>query len=211
MLIALIGQDGAGKSTQSLMLQDWLNSIGKSVCVLDKWDVLDAAQHNECRFMSGDRHQLRVCISEMEGHARALFLMWTMHITMQKKMQANPDTVFISDGYWVKHAASEIVYGIDSAWVENLVSVFPKPDLTFYFEIDPLLAANRKDEFTPYECGRDTGLSLESFLVHQKKVQLVLDGWKKLHDWKIVDASIDKMDVQNLLKKEICNYLQEAF
>lgn len=201
MLIALIGQDGAGKSTQVDLLKNSLMSLGKHVCVLDKWDVLHTEEYPECRFLQGSQRDLAVCISEMSGASRMMFLAWTMHITLKKMDSGAPGTIYISDGFWMKHAASEQAFGIDAEWIFNFMAIFPKPDISIYFDVAPEITLHRKRDFTPYECGRSSHISSDSFLKHQTVVRSILLDWKQKYSWQTVDASLTEAEVtQSILR-----------
>jgi dTMP kinase len=203
MFIAFTGTDGAGKSTQSVLLQQWLATQGYRVKVLDKWDIFDHSKFPECRFIHGQLPELRECIAEMEGPARALFLFWSIEITLKALKNNSDHDIYICDGYWMKHAASEIVYGNSTRLVDSLINELPPADITFHFKIDPSLAAKRKTEFTPYECGRDSTMTLPSFLTHQHKVRTLLDSWSESFQWQKIDAAADKDEIQTQLRRQV--------
>ncbi|MNJ42126.1 thymidylate kinase [compost metagenome] len=204
MLITLAGVDGAGKSTQTARLVRWLQSENHQVTVLDKWDIFDTERFPECRFILADLDLLRRCIAEMDGAARAMFLFWSISITMKHFSNAS-ERVYISDGYWIKHLASEILYGNDEKWLFDVVSHFPESDLVVYFDIDVSMTAVRKRFYTPYECGRE-GVSQHAFVKHQTKLKEVLDGWAENMNWYKVDASLPADEVF----EQICRAFSQA-
>lgn len=201
MLIALAGIDGAGKSTQCKLLKQWLNSRRIEATVLDKWDIFDSDTYPECRFIVPDLDLLRNCIAEMHGPSRAIFLIWTIAATL-KKMTNALDHVYISDGYWYKHLASEVLYGVDKQWLLSLVSELPIADIILYFNVDIDNTAVRKETYTPYECGRDA-VSTSSFCEHQKKLKSVLDDWALEFGWSVIDANKPPDIVFASLKKYV--------
>ncbi len=192
MLIAFAGLDGAGKSTQTKALAKRLGDDGRSVKIIDKWDVLDPTIHPECRFMDSNLEELRVCISEMKGPGRALFLFWCIALTTTRSM-TEPYDCFISDGYWMKHAAAELAMGASRAMIEGYVEAMPKADLTLYFDVAPEMALERKiaGDLTPYECGCDPEMRPERFLKHQSAVRAVLRDWAARDGWITIDATRD--------------------
>jgi dTMP kinase len=193
MLIAFAGIDGAGKSTQAKTLARRLAEAGRSVKVIDKWDVLDPRIHPECRFIDSRLEEVRVCISEMEGPGRALFLFWCIALATTRSMKESHD-YFISDGYWMKHAAAELAMGCPRAMIDGYVEALPPADLTFYFDLEPGLAYERKGaaDVTPYECGCDPEMKPEGFIRHQAGIRTILKDWAARDGWVSIDATRDR-------------------
>src|SRR5947209_7862187 len=108
--ITITGTDGSGKSLVTKQLCERLKLLGKSVERLDKWDVYDLGSHPECRFLKEPLADLRRCISDMRVPARTLFLFWTLHTAVNNPVRESA-TVIVLDSYWIKHAASEQLYG----------------------------------------------------------------------------------------------------
>lgn len=206
MIIAICGTDGSGKSTQiNNLIKNNENRFNK-VEVLDKWSILDKNKFPECRFIDTKLEDLRVDISHMEGYSRILFLFWSIYITLSKKDLSAKDSLFILDGYWMKHAASEIIYGCDEKIVKNLIEVFPNPDITIYISTPIEETLKRKvGDFTPYECGRDDEMKIESFKEHQNKLKELMDKWAKNYDWQIINGFNNK----ETISKEIDNLVNE--
>src|SRR5438552_1550945 len=117
MLIAFCGCDGSGKSMQVQRIRSWLDRDGYCVDVINKWDILDPVKFPECRFIRTQLDDLRVCIAEMDGAARAMFLFWSISLTLTKP---DRDKIMLADGYWMKHAAAELEYGCSPALIEAL-------------------------------------------------------------------------------------------
>ena len=188
MLVAIVGIDGAGKSTVVSRLGDE-EFIGEiPVKVFDKWDLLDPKIHPECRFLNKDLDMLRVCISEMNGLSRTQFLFWLINHGISQSWHSLADSICILDGYWFKHAAAEISLGNKSEDVELLGSLFAKPDLTFHIRTLPEESLKRKSSLTPYECGRDENLSKDKFIFHQRRILQILDRWSADKNWIVLDG-----------------------
>jgi dTMP kinase len=207
MLIAFAGLDGAGKSTQTKTLADSLRNRGASVKIIDKWDVLDPGIHPECRFIDSNLEELRVCISEMQGPGRALFLFWCIALSTTRSM-AEDHRYFISDGYWMKHAAAEFVMGAARGMIEGYVDALPKADLTFYFDVEPEVALRRKGptDLTPYECGCDPEMKPERFIAHQTAVRAILKEWAGRDGWITIDAAHDP----RIIAEEVVGHVLKA-
>jgi dTMP kinase len=186
--LVFTGTDGAGKSTQISRTIARLAGRGLTTQRHDKWDAFDRDRFAECRFIREPVDDLRRCIAEMEGESRAMFLFWIIATTLKGLDTCD---VSIIDGYWYKHAASELTLGCSRRLIDALSASLPSPDHVLYLRVDPKLALARKPELTRYECGRDPALSPESFLRHQHRLRAVLDGWAKDHGWAVIDADRD--------------------
>lgn len=203
MLIAFAGCDGSGKSTQIKRIQKWLENRGDKVLVLNRWDIFNTSKFPECRFISANIDDLRVCINEMEGISRAMFLFWSISITLQKNNLYDPNTYYLLDSYWMKHGAVEIEYGCEPHWIESTISCLPYPDITFYFDVTPEVALSRKSQLNAYECGRNPELDPKDFIIHQTKIRKRLHEWSKKFGW-ICISSLQNPDV---ITEEVQRYI----
>ncbi|MER8235558.1 thymidylate kinase [Streptomyces sp. NPDC094049] len=188
MLLALTGTDGVGKSTVSRALVTELNRRGHRARTVDRWDIVADDRYPAARFLSHDIRDIRTCVADMPGTSRLLFLVWSMAMALEG-LREDPDEIVVVDGYWMKHAASEIVYGLEPSWVEAVVAGLPAADLTVRLGLDPSTAWRRKQgDLVPYECGMDPACAEESFLAHQRSISGHLDRWTGRHHWPTVDA-----------------------
>lgn len=210
MLVAFAGCDGAGKSTQVRRVGRWLEERGWQVEVVDRWDILDEEKFPECRFIRAPRSEVRVCNSEMEGIGRAMFLFWTISLTLEKLRRSDPARVYLLDGYWMKHAAAEIDYGCDPAWIDATVRCLPPADATFYIDITPEEALRRKPEVTPYECARNPDLNPQDFISHQSKLRLRLKCWADEYGWEEVSSMQEPAAVTEQIGSSIMGRLSRA-
>lgn len=208
MLIAFAGCDGSGKSTQVKKTANWLRSKGYEVEILDKWDILNHNKFSECRFIKTDLEDLRVCIAEMQGISRALFLFWSIAITLSKDNLHLEDKIYLLDGYWMKHAASEIIYGCSEEWIFKTVEQLPQPDITFYFDVTPEVALMRKKDLTPYECGRKLNFTDQDFLEHQSKLHMLLKKWAETYNWVFISGQLNIDEVFFTIKQKIKDHLK---
>jgi dTMP kinase len=202
VLVAIVGCDGAGKSSAVQLLRTELSREFR-VKQIDKWNVLDSATFPEYRFMIPDLPTLRRCVSDMPEVTRTLFVFWTLHGTLTPKATAGADIVLL-DGYWPKHAASEILYSGRRELVEMLSAIMPTPDLTLFLDVDPAVAYRRRsaDKTTPlvpYECGLDQTCSEAGFMCHQKATRKILTEWCETFNWTRIDANAEQTTVADAI------------
>lgn len=209
MLVAFAGCDGAGKSTQVKRVSQWLEEAGWQAEIIDRWEILDAEKFPECRFIRASRDEVRVCNSEMEGLGRAMFLFWTISLTLQKINLRDSSRVYLLDGYWMKHAVAEIEYGCDPAWIEATVRCLPPADMTIYLDITPEEALRRKPELTPYECARNPALNPEDFIKHQTKLRRGLLRWADDFGWEVISSMQESSKVTEQIGSYLAGRLME--
>jgi dTMP kinase len=200
MLIAVVGTDGAGKSTVTARTAEVLESHGHTVAHIDRWHIVDNPAYPATRFMRPDVADTRQCVAEMPNPSRFLFLMWSISMALLggRTPGSGSSDVQMLDGYWMKHAASEVVYGLDRSWVESVVSALPVADVVIYLRISPEDTWRRKNgssSLVPYECGMDPSCSRASFLRHQQAILALLDDWASTRRWVTVDAAQPLPDV----------------
>jgi thymidylate kinase len=188
-VVAIVGADGAGKSTLTALLAERLSGAGIPARRVDRWDVIGDPHYPTAACLADDTRLARSCAARMSGAPRLLFLLWISVLALTDGENTAPDDVVLLDGYWMKHAASEIVSGTDRAWVEATVSGLPPADVVVYLRVDPEVAWHRKNgKPVPYECGMDLACGHQSFFRHQGAIQGVLDRWAERFGWLVVDA-----------------------
>ncbi|MEJ8643870.1 hypothetical protein WKI68_25870 [Streptomyces sp. MS1.HAVA.3] len=201
MIIAMDGPDGAGKSTQVKRLESWALGQGLSFRVVGKWQVFEEARVPQARFLRGSSlDELRVCIAEMPNPARMLFLGWLNTLAAERAAAAQEDVVIL-DGYWIKHAATELLAGCPKNLVDAIVEAMAPVDMVVFFDVTPEEALRRKKgDITPYECGRDPECRPESFLTHQAAVREVMLEWADRRGWDVVRANTAEAAAQQMRK-----------
>ncbi|QNP75037.1 thymidylate kinase [Streptomyces roseirectus] len=204
MLIALVGSDGAGKSTVTRLLTESGAASGPPVRRSDRWDIVAEPQrYPSARLLRPDVRLGRTVAAEMPNPARFLFFLWSSCLALQGREPAPaPGTVTLLDGYWMKHAAVEVVHGLDRAWVEAVGAGLPACDQVIYLRIAPEVAWERKqgEEILPYECGGDPLCSRASFLRHQGRVREVLDDWAARFGWRTVEADRPVEEIAGIVR-----------
>lgn len=210
MIIAMDGPDGAGKSSQVKRLASWADSQGLSFRVVGKWQVFEEAQVPQARFLRGSSlDELRVCIAEMPNPARMLYLGWLNTLAAERARAAEEDLVVL-DGYWVKHAATELLAGCHKGLVDAIVDATASVDMVVFFDVTPEEALRRKKgDITPYECGRDPECRPERFLSHQAAVRDIMLEWVEGRGWDVIRANTADA-AHHQLRKLLVPRLEEA-
>ncbi|MFD5141908.1 thymidylate kinase [Streptomyces sp. NPDC058401] len=215
VIVSLVGGDGAGKSTVSRLAAERLTAQGLMVDRVERWDIVDNPAYPATRFMRPDTQDARLCVAEMPNTSRFLFLMWSMGMALEGRVPApaGPGTVTLLDGYWMKHAAGEIVYGLDRPWVESVVSGLPPSQSVTYLRLSPEQAWERKagKDLLPYECGMDPSCSRERFLAHQQGILDLLDEWSARFGWLEVDASQPLDELASRVGLHVAKAVADAF
>ncbi len=190
MLINLLGCDGCGKSTQLRQVIPWLEAhYHLPVRLMAKRDALNIpeARYFGCNY----RTLMYEILPEMRGASRALFIFNLLAIPLYHQPVQN-DEIVILDGGWQKHVATEMALGLDEQWLTQLISIFPKPDLTIFLDVDPhtILAWRRlnNDTHAPYECGNQPDCSDTRFLEQMNKVYRILLRQSQEQNWTPIDG-----------------------
>jgi thymidylate kinase len=68
----------------------------------------------------------------------------------------------------------------------------PRPDLVVHLQLDPAVAARRKDRIAISEAGNHEGvvaLTAQAFIDYQQRLAVVLDGWSRRDGWTGLDVT----------------------
>jgi len=209
VIVAIDGPDGAGKSTHVELLRGWLERRGVNCTVVSKWDVLEAEQHREARFLRGtDRAELTACVAEMPLPARSLFIMWLYAETAARA--ARVPGVVLLDGFWMKHAAAELAYGADRGLIDAIVGGLGEVDAVLYLDVSPEEALRRKrGALTPYECGLDASRDTAKFLARQAAIRSQLLEWADRDGWLRVEGTTVE-EVQTEIRRLVSELVPAA-
>jgi dTMP kinase len=205
MLVAVVGADGAGKTTASMRLVKELSAAGYPARYLDRWDIVGNPAYPSASFLMHDVPQIRTCVAAMPLPARLLFLLWTMSLVLSADQEQHRVAgIRVMDAYWMKHVASEVAYGLSADWSLAVAAALPTPDLVLHLRLTPELAWSRKQSnLVPYECGMDPSCSRQGFLAHQGRIAHLLDEWSERFGWMCIDASAPLESVVGILKAHI--------
>ncbi len=194
--ICITGKDGTGKSTIIKKLAQHY----KSTYVATIWNLLENPV-NGIPFNSKQDVDNFLC--GLTPDSRLLFLAHAMKYSIDKAFESKKE-VIITDGYYYKYFASEKVLGASQKLMDSLMECFPVPDVIIEIDLPLEIAANRKLQFSRYECGLKLSASLENFMAFQTNVYKAWDmfGYLKM---KIVKSRENEEDTYKDVLKVIEN------
>jgi dTMP kinase len=202
-LVCVEGIDGSGKSTQLMLLHDWLKSIGQDV-IFTEWNSSDLI--SQTTKLAKKKNQLS---------PRTFSLLHAVDFADRLKQVIAPALkagfIVLADRYAYTAFARDVARGVDANWVRNTYGFSIKPDLALYFDIEPQVAmdricANRAPKF--YEAGMDLKLSndpYESYLIFQSRV--ITEYQKMVDEYNLIKIDANEtihskqLKIRNLLKE----------
>ena len=208
-LFVVEGIDGSGKSTQLMLLHQWLQAEGYGT-VFSEWNssplVRDITKRGK------KKHMLTPATFSLI-HATDFADRMEHNIIPLLKAGA----VVLCDRYIYTAFARDVARGMDSKWVRELYGFAVKPTGAFYFRV-PLEVAMRRlldarDGFKFYEAGMDLGLSgnpEESFRLFQSHI---IEEYEKMipeYDITGVDATLPIEAQQAQMRQQVKAKLAQA-
>ena len=195
------GIDGSGKSTQLMLLHQWLQAEGYGV-VFSEWNSSPLVKETTRR---GKKKQMLTPSTFSLIHATDFADRMEHNIIPLLKAGA----VVLCDRYIYTAFARDVVRGMDPKWVRSLYSFAVKPTVAFYFRV-PLEVAMRRildgrAALKYYEAGLDLQLSEdpeESFALFQGRI---LEEYEKMipeFEITAVDATLP-IEVQQAQMRQI--------
>jgi dTMP kinase len=200
-LFVVEGIDGSGKSTQLMLLHQWLQAEGYGV-VFSEWNSSPLVKETTRR---GKKKQMLTPSTFSLIHATDFADRMEHNIIPLLKAGA----IVLCDRYIYTAFARDVVRGMDPKWVRDLYSFAVKPTVAFYFRV-PLEVAMRRildgrAALKYYEAGLDLQLSEdpeESFALFQGRI---LEEYEKMipeFEITAVDATLP-IEVQQAQMRQI--------
>ena len=200
-LFVVEGIDGSGKSTQLMLLHQWLQAEGYGV-VFSEWNSSPLVKETTRR---GKKKQMLTPSTFSLIHATDFADRMEHNIIPLLKAGA----IVLCDRYIYTAFARDVVRGMDPKWVRSLYSFAVKPTVAFYFRV-PLEVAMRRildgrAALKYYEAGLDLQLSEdpeESFGLFQGRI---LEEYEKMipeFEITAVDAALP-IEVQQAQMRQI--------
>jgi dTMP kinase len=187
-LIVVEGIDGSGKSTQLYLLKRWLE-LGSYKVFLTEWNSSELVKRATRR---GKRKNLLTATTFSLIHATDFADRFERQIF--PLMRAG--YIVLCDRYIYTAFARDSVRGCDIAWLRNLYSFAPRPDITFYFRVPLDVALKRilagRPRLKFHEAGMDLGLSddpVESFELFQGRILESYENLAETDDFVTIDAT----------------------
>jgi len=187
-LFVVEGIDGSGKSTQLLLLHQWLKAEGFGV-VFSEWNSSPLVRDITKR---GKKKQMLSPATFSLIHSTDFADRMERNIIPLLKAGA----VVLCDRYIYTAFARDVARGMDPKWVRELYSFAVKPTAAFYFRVPLETAIQRllvgRSGFKYYEAGMDLGLSAdteESFRLFQGRI---IEEYEKIvpeFELTVVDAN----------------------
>jgi dTMP kinase len=187
-LIAVEGLDGSGKSTQIYLLKRWLE-LDKYKVFFTEWNsslLVRSATKKAKKFqlLTPTTFSLIHCTDFADRYERQI---WPLLCA---------GYIVLADRYFFTAFARDAVRGCDPQWIRNMYSFATLPDITFYFQVDPVIAINRILDGRPtlkyHEAGMDLGLSsdpYESFRLFQGMIHQTYSNMIEEFHFTVVDAA----------------------
>lgn len=176
-LVCVEGIDGSGKSTQLVILRDWLKSLKQDV-IFTEWNSSDLI--SQTTKLAKKKNLLS---------PRTFSLLHAVDFADRLEQVIIPALkagfIVLADRYVYTAFARDVARGVDRNWVRKVYGFAVKPDLTMYFRVSEdvsleRICSNRAPKF--YEAGMDLKISndpYESYKIFQKRVN---DEYKSMID-----------------------------
>lgn len=182
-LICVEGIDGSGKSTQLVILRDWLKSLKQDV-IFTEWNSSDLISQTT-----------KTAKKKNLLSPRTFSLLHAVDFADRLEQIIIPALkagfIVLADRYVYTAFARDVARGVDSDWVRHMYGFAAQPDLTLYFHVPAKVSlericSNRTPKF--YEAGMDLKLSndpYESYVIFQNKVN---DEYRKMvKEYKLIE------------------------
>ncbi len=176
-LVCVEGIDGSGKSTQLVILRDWLKSLKQDV-IFTEWNSSDLISQTT-----------KAAKKKNLLSPRTFSLLHAVDFADRLEQIIIPALkagfIVLADRYVYTAFARDVARGVDKDWIRKVYGFAVRPDLTLYFRVTEdvsleRICANRAPKF--YEAGMDLKISsdpYESYKIFQKRVN---DEYKKMVD-----------------------------
>lgn len=207
-LFTVEGIDGSGKSTQLLLLHQWLQNEGYGV-FLSEWNSSPLVKNTTRR---GKTKQILTPTTFSLIHATDFADRIEREIIPPLKAGA----IVLADRYSYTAFARDVARGVNPNWVRKLYDFAVKPTIAFYFKVPLEVAMERilssRTQIKYYEAGMDLGLSQdikESFKLFQGKILIEYEKMIQEFDLTVVDATLPINEQQKKVREIVVKKIKE--
>ena len=205
-LIIVEGIDGSGKSTQLLLVQRLLQSLGLKV-FFTEWNSSPLVKKAS---KAGKKKGILTPTTFSLLHATDFADRLAYKIIPPLKA----GMVVLADRYAFTAFARDAARGVHREWVRRVYNFAVRPDLAFYFRVPIDVSVKRllvgRTQLKYYEAGMDLHLStdpVESFRLFQSRVLREYDHMVKEYGLIVIDAresiSVMQRSVRTIVQKEL--------
>jgi dTMP kinase len=201
-LIVVEGADGSGRSTQTQLLQSWLESKGYAV---------ESVGLKRSLLVSEELEQAK------QGNTLARTTMSLFYATdfadqLENKVipALRAGYIVLADRYIYTLMARDLVRGADWQWLLSLYGMALIPEAVFYLLVSPQILVERNFQKNPtityWESGMDLGLSpdmFESFIKYQRCIQVQFRRLHKHYRFHVIDGNRSASLTQRELQAEV--------
>ncbi len=201
-LIVVEGIDGSGKSTQLVLLRQWLQSEGYGV-FFSEWNSSPIVRDTTKR---GKKRRMLTPTTFSLIHATDFADRTARDIVPPLKAGA----LVLADRYVYTAFARDVVRGVSRRWVQSLYRFAVRPDAAFYFRVPLEVAMKRildvRDAFKYYEAGMDLGLAdtlEESFRIFQASIIREYERMVDAFGLTVIDATGSIEEQQRQMREHV--------
>jgi len=207
LLIAVEGMDGSGKSTQAMLLFNWIRALGLPVHHTE-WNSSPVVAH--ATKVGKDTKRLKPQTFHLI-HAADFADRWSKQIEPMLEVGG----IVICDRYKFTAMARDGARGVEQTTIEANYAFAREPDITLYFDIPPEVGYDRIVRGRPtlnfYEAGLDMGWTFdpfESYKILQGKIKEIYDSLVSEKRILRVDATGSVAEVQTRVRDLIGKHIR---
>jgi dTMP kinase len=177
VFIAIEGVDGAGSSTQTWLLVNWLAEKGYSA-------VTTKEPNPDGEIRGAIRHALRERSPIPELDALLFAADRVDHVERFIKSWLKSKKIVVSDRYLESSIAYQTSQGLSEKWVLSINQLAIPPDITIILDVDPVISLKRKGVVSErFENVKFLSKVRKKFLERAEKMGYhVIDASKPLQD-----------------------------
>ncbi|NLF37886.1 thymidylate kinase [bacterium] len=205
-LIVVEGIDGSGKSTQAMLIKQWLEANGIRV-FFTEWNSSSLVKNAT---KMGKKKNLLTPTTFSLLHATD----FADRLSYQVIPPLKAGMVVVADRYAFTAFARDTARGVDPLWVRDVYRFAIKPDLALYFKVPIQVSLRRilgaRVKIKYYEAGMDTGLSddlVESFELFQGRVLEEYDKMTGEFGLAVMDATLPITTQQQMFREMVRDIL----